>query len=272
MAAAPLDLTSWRWSAPLEWLWAEHRATLSTTFAYLFVKCAARLAAMARRGRPLSRSEASRDVWDPVCLLHNVLSVAAGCWSAYAWEAPAAESCAGGVSGPGAAIIRLQLAHCVSDFLCFLPQMLDEMVFVFHHAVLAGVSLVLPHCPGCYWTVVAFSIAEFGSGAVGLDAEWRKAGFRSRGLKRFVVFGLSRLVNLFLLREIWKVTPTIHIFSLSDESGAVVAKFSLPVCMITAVGGSGMMLAVNGVTCWRMFRSYRKQRAKRLRAKADKAP
>ena len=33
-----------------------------------------------------------------------------------------------------------------------------------------------------------------------------------------------------------------------------------------------MMLAVNGVTCWRMFRSYRKQRAKRLRAKADKAP
>ena len=72
MAAAPLDLTSWRWSAPLEWLWAEHRATLSTTFAYLFVKCAARLAAMARRGRPLSRSEASRDVWDPVCLLHNV--------------------------------------------------------------------------------------------------------------------------------------------------------------------------------------------------------
>lgn len=63
---------------------------------------------------------------------------------------------------------------------------------------------------GCFYVVIAFSIAEFGSGAIAVDAEWRKTGGQSRGLKRVVIFGLSRLVNLALLYQIWLVTPTVR--------------------------------------------------------------
>jgi hypothetical protein len=63
---------------------------------------------------------------------------------------------------------------------------------------------------GCFYVVIAFSIAEFGSGAIAVDAEWRKTGGQSRGLKRVVIFGLSRLVNVVLLYQIWLVTPTVR--------------------------------------------------------------
>ena len=63
---------------------------------------------------------------------------------------------------------------------------------------------------GCFYVVTAFSIAELGSGAIAVDAEWRKTGGHSRGLKRVVIFGLSRLVNLVLLYQIYLVTPTVN--------------------------------------------------------------
>ena len=50
----------------------------------------------------------------------------------------------------------------MSDFLVFLPEMIAEPVFLFHHGTLVLVSLVLPHCQGCVYTVVAFTVAEVG--------------------------------------------------------------------------------------------------------------
>ena len=53
--------------------------------------------------------------------------------------------------------------------------------------VLLVVSLVLPHCPGCYFVVAAFGVAELGSASIAVDAEWRRRGGSSRGLKLSMV-------------------------------------------------------------------------------------
>ena len=66
-------------------------------------------------------------------------------------------------------ITGMQMAHSLSDFLVFAPQMLAQPVFIFHHAILAIVSAILPLCPGCVYVVTAFAIAEFGSGAIGMS-------------------------------------------------------------------------------------------------------
>lgn len=249
----------------VEWLWSEHRVGVVVCAAYVLAKCAART----WRPRGTAMAEYSSDVWDPVCLAHNALSVCVGAYSLATWPRSlgAADACPSATGG-AALVILLQLAHCLSDFVVFLPQMAADPVFVAHHGVLCLVSAVLPHCPGCYYVVAAFAIAEFGSGAIGADAEWRRRGRPSRGLKRVVVFGVSRAVNLALLREIWRVTPTVHEFSLTDATdGSLVFKVNAPVCLVTSLGGSLMMLAVNGLTWWRMFKSYRKHRARRLSPK-----
>ena len=127
------------------------------------------------------------------------------------------------------------------------------------------VSLILPHCPGCVFVVTAFAIAEFGSGAIAVDAEWRKTGGASRGIKRVVIFGISRLVNIALLYRIYLVTPTVHLFTLTDSTNnSPIFKMNVPICMITSVGGSIMMLCVNGITWWRMWKQYQKVAKKRF--------
>jgi hypothetical protein len=193
----------------LEWLFANHSVALLTIFLYVAIKLLSCLIMRTCLGAARSSmAEYSSRVWDPVCLTHNLVSVVAGLYSLAKWESSDAASTCTSLSDVSALVILLQAAHCISDFLVFLPQMIGDAVFIAHHAVLLIVSLVLPHCPGCYYVVVAFAIAELGSASIAVDAEWRKAGGASRGLKRVVIFGASRLVNLVLLYMIWQVTPS----------------------------------------------------------------
>ena len=110
-----------------------------------------------------------------MCLAHNILSVVVGLYSVATWRSSDSAGTCMSLSDGSAFIILLQAAHCISDFAVFLPQMAGDPVFVCHHAVLLLVSLVLPHCPGCYYVIIAFAIAELGSASIGIDAEWRKA-------------------------------------------------------------------------------------------------
>jgi hypothetical protein len=276
-----MDFTAASWPSSLwSWVAAEHGSALGWFAAYVTLKGAARFL-LARKGA--SAAEVGVELWDPVCLVHNALSVAVGLYAAATWDHGLGGDRGGGtegghslasyggacrsVSDPAALVILLQACHSASDFLVFLPQMFAEPVLLWHHGVLLLVSLVLPRCNGCFFSVVAFAIAEFGSASIAVDAEWRKAGGASRGFTRVVIFGGSRLVNLLLLHQIWRVTPSTHEFSMWDDtSGALVVKANIPVCLLTAVGGSAMMLCVNGLTWWRMFRSYRKVRVKRKAA------
>jgi hypothetical protein len=211
----------------------------------------------------MTAAEMGVKVWDPICLVHNILSVSVGVYTVLSWQKPPSDTCVS-VSDETALVIFLQAAHSLSDFIVFLPQMVAEPVFLFHHSILLFVSLVLPYCHGCFYAVIAFGIAELGSAAIAADAEWRKAGGQSSGLTRLLIFGLSRLVNLVLLYQIWLVTPMLHEFILSDGSdGSLVFKVNIPICMLTSIGGSITMLCVNGMTFWWMWISYLKQRDKR---------
>lgn len=271
MREVPRDLTDANFLPDaVRYLAEAHAPALTWLAAYTVLKLACRLR-WRRKAKETHLAYGTR-VWDPVCLIHNMLSIGVGAWALWTWQLPLADTCgAAPLSNPAALVILLQGVHSMSDFLIFLPQMLAEPVFIFHHAILIVVSLVLPHCPGCFYTVFAFAIAEFGSASIAVDAEWRKTGGQSRGLKRVVVFGASRVVNLVLLHQIWLVTPTVHIISLTDSTdGSTLLKLNLPLCMITSIGGSAMMLAVNGLTWWRMWKAYLKQKAKRKAAAATR--
>lgn len=258
----PRDLTNphvWMPEAA-QWIALNHAPLLYWLAGYVAVKCACR--ALLWR-QPLTTAGYGTTAWDPVCLVHNLLSIAVGVRALYSWQPARADTCSS-LTDPAALIILLQGVHSISDFLVFLPQMAAEPVFIFHHLILIVVSLVLPGCPGCFWVVLAFAIAEAGSASIAIDAEWRKTGGQSRGLKRVVVFGASRVVNLALLYQIWRVTPTVHHVALTDATdGSLVFKINLPLCMLTSVGGSAMMLAVNGITWRRMWMAYLRQKAKR---------
>jgi len=256
----------------LRWLLTHHAVAVSTIAAYILIKLLSRLVMRLVLGVDRSSmAEYSSRVWDPVCLAHNLLSVVVGMYSLMTWEVSGSAATCTSLSDVSALVILLQAAHCISDFCVFLPQMIGDPVFVCHHAVLLFVSLVLPHCPGCYYVVVAFAIAELGSASIAVDAEWRKRGGASRGLKRVVVFGASRLINLVLLYMIWSVTPSVHEFTVHDHTdGALLFKANIPICFLTSVGGSFMMLSVNGLTWWRMLIAYQKFKQKRLgEAKKD---
>lgn len=199
--------------------------------------------------------------WDMCSLVHNVISVALGAYFAYKWDRPYADSCHTLIDHY-AVVILVQMIHSVSDFVIFWKEMMNQPVFIYHHVILVIVSLILPFCPGCYYTVIAFTLAELGSLSIAVDGEWRKIGGYSRGLKRVVIFGATRLINLYLLYQIWLVTPGKTYFTLSND-GKEIFTVNVPVCMVTSVGGSLMMLCVNGVTWFRMFKSYRKFKVKR---------
>ena len=199
--------------------------------------------------------------WDMCSLAHNVVSVAMGAYFINQWDRPVADSCYTFIDHY-ASVILIQVIHSVSDFIIFWKEMLAQPVFIYHHLILVIVSMILPFCPGCYYTVIAFTIAELGSLSIAVDMEWRKLGGYSRGLKRVVIFGGTRVFNLYLLYRIWLVTPGKTYFTLSND-GNEIFTVNVPVCMITSVGGSLMMLCVNGVTWFRMFNSYRKFKKKR---------
>lgn len=255
-----MDLTNDVWfTESASYLVDAHTPALAWTLAYTLVKLFGRLF-----------FDSTTTVWDRVCLAHNGFSVLVGCWSIYNWpnlvdQGTCGDGTSGNLSRSAALVILLQFAHATSDFFVFLPEMLMDPVFVCHHGILVVASTILPNCPGCFFVVVAVTIAEFGSGAIAVDAEWRKAGGKSRGLKRLIFFGGTRVVNLVLLYQVWLVTPMVHKFTLHSE-GALVFKVNVPICMITSVGGSTLMLCVNGLTWWRMFLAYLKLKDKRMSA------
>lgn len=228
---------------------SQHRPALAVTLGYLVGKATVK---WFWRGNNMN--------WDWVCFIHNIVSVLAGLFVLGNWDADEASSC-GTLSRQDSLILLLQAAHCLTDFVVYFWEMVGQPVFIFHHAVILVVSTILPHCPGCFFTVIAFTIAEFGSGAVAVDALWRAAGGFSRGWKRLVVFGATRVVNLYLLYRIWLVTPSTMYFTITNE-GEEVMTVNFPICMITACGGSIMMLVVNGVTWHRMLRSFQKRGGK----------
>jgi hypothetical protein len=200
--------------------------------------------------------QVSINVWDPICLVHNILSVSVGLLAIWTWKENHADACTG-LSDQGALVITLQACHAISDFLIFLPQLIDEPVLFVHHFILIVVSVILPYCEGCFYVAIAFSIAEFGSASIAVDAEWRKAGGQTKGFTRMVVFGTSRVINLYFLYRIYLVTP-VETLILDDYS----INFSGNMCMITSVGGGAFMLGVNGVTWYRMFTKWLKKKNK----------
>jgi hypothetical protein len=159
--------------------------------------------------------------WDFTSLAHNVLTVLLGGWGLWIWQMPAENACPALSDGGDfwAIAILLQVVHCVSDFVVYWDEMLKQPVFIYHHGVLALVASILPSCPGCLHTVTAFTIAEFGSGTIAVDVEWRRLGLASRGNKRLVFFGGSRLLNLWLLYQILLVTPHVQYWTLSSGGG-----------------------------------------------------
>ena len=77
------------------------------------------------------------------------------------------------------------------------------------------------------------------------------------------------MVNLALLYMVWTVTPTVHEFSIHDSTdNSLVFKANVPICFVTSVGGSFMMLSVNGLTWWRMWVAYQNLKEKRLATKS----
>lgn len=201
--------------------------------------------------------------WDLVCLFHNALSVLGGIISLYRWPLSETDTC-NNIASPTAFVIYLQAIHCVTDCVFYAPSLLDEPVFIAHHLVLFIASLILPQCPACYHTVLAFTIAELGSGAIAIDSEWRKLGLHSRGAKRLVFFGGSRIVNLYFLYHILKVTPFTQYYTLSSRGSNLeideeLFTINVPVCLLASLVGSGLMLLINGITWFRMLGAYAKR-------------
>lgn len=206
-------------------------------------------------------------IWEETALLHNFISVIVGLYDVYFWNLSESSTCLS-LNSRSSLTIGIQLIHCLTDVV-FAKEMYQQPVFFWHHFVLCITSLVFPYCPGCYYVVIAYTCAEAGSMSIAIDFWWRQAGGNSRGFKRVLIFGLTRVLNLFLLYRIWLVTPSTTYFTLSSEGNEVLT-VNFPICMITSIGGSFMMLLVNGLTWYRMFIVYRKNLKKRRRSKKNK--
>ena len=60
-------------------------------------------------------------------------------------------------------------------------------------------------------------------------------------------------------------------FTIAEE-GEIILRFNFPICMIASIGGSVMMLIVNGITWYRMWLAYLRMRRVRVaKRKADAA-
>jgi len=194
--------------------------------------------------------------WDHTALIHNLVSVFTGAYSLWLWSGENHLSCISFTNEP-ALLIGLQAIHSATDFIVYFREMIAQPIFIAHHAILIVTCLTLPYCPGCKWTVCAVMIGEAGSATIAFDAEWRKLGLFSRGRKRLVMFGLSRILCGCFLFQIYLVTPTSSVYTISSE-GKDLFSLNIPVCMISSVGGAGMMYIVNGITWFRMLKAYKR--------------
>jgi len=68
----------------------------------------------------------------------------------------------------------------------------------------------------------------------------------------------------------WREYYTLHSRGEAMQSDDELFTVNIPVCMITSVGGSGMMLIVNSITWFRMFGAYRKHKKKMPKVKGIK--
>lgn len=193
--------------------------------------------------------------WDHTALMHNLLSVITGLHTIWFWSEQGNLTC-NSFAHKTSLVIALQAIHSATDFMVYFRQMIAQPIFIAHHAILIVTCLTLPYCPGCFYTVIAVTIGEAGSATIAFDAEWRKLGLFSRGRKRLLMFGLSRILCGWFLYQIYLVTPSNTVYTVSSE-GKDLFSLKLPVCMITSVGGAGMMYVVNGITWLRMLKAYR---------------
>ena len=122
-----LDLTQPFTHDTLQWLLREHVVTLGVIAAYVVIKLLLRVIGRLVLGAEQcsSTADVSARVWDPVCLLHNLVSIAVGLYTVVTWDggghhrrlllkpaaAATADTCIG-LSKPQAFTILLQAAHC----------------------------------------------------------------------------------------------------------------------------------------------------------------
>ena len=177
-----IDLTQPFTHDTLQWLLREHFVSLVVIAAYVLIKLMLRLLGRLVLGaaKCSTAADVSARVWDPACLLHNVVSIAVGLYTVVTWDggghhrrlllkpaaAATADTCIG-LSKPQAFTILLQAAHCLSDFVVFLPQMIGDPAIFFHHAVLLhGQSAPLSSASARLLCLPRACLAALGSSAL----------------------------------------------------------------------------------------------------------
>ena len=83
-----LDLTQPFTHDTLQWLLREHVVTLTVIAAYVIIKLLLRVIGRLVLGAEQcsSTADVSARVWDPVCLLHNLVSIAVGLYTVVTWD------------------------------------------------------------------------------------------------------------------------------------------------------------------------------------------
>ena len=83
-----LDLTQPFTHDTLQWLLREHVVTLGVIAAYVVIKLLLRVIGRLVLGAEQcsSTADVSARVWDPVCLLHNLVSIAVGLYTVVTWD------------------------------------------------------------------------------------------------------------------------------------------------------------------------------------------
>jgi len=189
----------------------------------------------------------------------NLLSVAIGGETLWHWMADGGVPCDGFQDGR-ALVITIQAIHSISDFIVYAKEMLEQPIFIAHHGVLVVVACILPSCSGCMWAVWSITIGEAGSATIAIDALWRSFGFPSRGRKRVVLFGSSRLVVLYFV-YMGIQTMSTHTNVTVWMDGSEMFSMDFPLCKFTTVAGTMSMMTVNFVTWLRMYKAYKRNYA-----------
>ena len=83
-----LDLTQPFTHDTLQWLLREHVVTLTVIAVYVIIKLLLRVIGRLVLGAEQcsSTADVSARVWDPVCLLHNLVSIAVGLYTVITWD------------------------------------------------------------------------------------------------------------------------------------------------------------------------------------------
>lgn len=195
------------------------------------------------------------DIWGETSLIHNFITVMIGLNDISTWPLDGKSTCFSLYSRPSLAI-SIQVIHCLTDAVYY-REMYHKPILFWHHVILLAVSLTLPYCPGCFYVISAYTLAEAGSASIAIDHFWRLGGLKSTGFYRLFFFGITRILNLYFLYQIVIVTPTMSNYSLS-MGDSVILTTKLPICLLTNIFGSSFMLLVNGVTWYRMYKMFKK--------------